>query len=75
MQALNTISLCIWNEKSRKIKLKTNEKKKEIKNLEYINYIKKLKMSFDKDLIKPLCLKIVVAGQILRIADSKTVSC
>ena len=24
-------------------------------------------MSFDKDLIKPLCLKIVVAGQILRI--------
>ena len=28
MQALNTISLCIWNEKSRKIKLKTNEKKK-----------------------------------------------
>ena len=37
--------------------------------------MKKLKMSFDKDLIKPLCLKIVVAGQILRIADSKTVSC
>ena len=28
MQALNTIRLCIWNEKSRKIKLKTNEKKK-----------------------------------------------
>ena len=32
-------------------------------------------MSFDEGLIKPLCLKIVVAGQILRIADSKTVSC
>ena len=37
IQTLNTISLCIWDEKSRKVKLKTNGKKKEIKNLEYIN--------------------------------------
>ena len=28
IQTLNTISLCIWDEKSRKVKLKTNGKKK-----------------------------------------------